>query len=155
MGVHFEHAGEGSGDPAWFRCHHHFTRMENFGDTRRRVGANFRSCSISKTFCYHHKIHRRVQIPSLSLVLPLYNKLLAHLKRWSTEETHSIESRQGAEAATLKIKKYYTRLTEVYLVSTVLDCRLKVGYFEDSLRWETDAGDNQDVDMVKEFVMPA
>jgi len=108
-----------------------------------------------KPFATTTKFIEGFKYPTLSLVLPLYNKLLAHLKRWSTEETHSIESRQGAEAATLKIKKYYTRLTEVYLVSTVLDCRLKVGYFEDSLRWETDAGDNQDVDMVKEFVMPA
>jgi hypothetical protein len=66
-----------------------------------------------------------------------------------------MESREAALAATEKLKKYYKRLTTVYIVSTVLDARLKVEYFTTGLRWEAGDGDSSDIDMVKTFVLPA
>lgn len=93
--------------------------------------------------------------PTLGTVLPLFTKLLMSLQNWSLDVGHSMESREAALAATAKLKKYYKRLTPVYIVSTVLDARLKVEYFTTGLRWEAGDGDYSDIDMVKTFVLPA
>lgn len=93
--------------------------------------------------------------PTLGTVLPLFTKLLMSLQNWSLDVGHSMESREAALAATVKLKKYYKRLTPVYIVSTVLDARLKVEYFTTGLRWEAGDGDYSDIDMVKTFVLPA
>ncbi len=100
--------------------------------------------------------------PTLSLVLPLFNKLLSQLDSCQKDVNRSEEARIGASAAREKLKKYYKRLTDVYLVATVLDCRLKLAYFKDRLKWEQGDGDqsgqaeaDQEVDMVEKYVLPA
>ena len=93
--------------------------------------------------------------PTLGTVLPLFTKLLMSLEKWNLDADHSTESREAALVATEKLKKYYKRLTSVYIVSTVLDARLKVEYFTTGLRWEAGDGDSSDIDMVKTFFLPA
>lgn len=67
--------------------------------------------------------------PTLSCVIPLYNKLLNFLEDWANDSSHSSTSKSAAFAAISKLTKYYDKTTEVYLVSTVLDPRLKLNYF--------------------------
>ena len=55
------------------------------------------------------------------------------LEKWNLYADHSMESREAALVATEKLKKYYKRRTSVYIVSTVLDARLKVEYFTTGL----------------------
>lgn len=69
------------------------------------------------------------KIPTLSCVIPLFNKLLDFLEDWSTSETRSSSSKTAANASIDKLTKYYDKTTDVYLVSTVLDPRLKLHYF--------------------------
>lgn len=66
------------------------------------------------------------KIPTLSCVIPLFNKLLDFLEDWSTSETRSSSSKTAANASIDKLTKYYDKTTDVYLVSTVLDPRLKL-----------------------------
>ena len=66
---------------------------------------------------------------NLCSVVPLYNTLLDFLEDWIVKEGHTIETRRAARAALRKLKEYYNRLTPVYIISTVMDPRLKLDYF--------------------------
>ena len=67
--------------------------------------------------------------PTLSCVIPLYNKLINFLEDWVSDPSHSTISKKAVSAAIVKLLKYYDKTTTVYLVSIVLDPRLKMNYF--------------------------
>jgi hypothetical protein len=69
--------------------------------------------------------------PTLSAVIPLFNKLMDDMEEWSNNTRHSEESRAGANAAFEKLNKYYSRTQGAHLVDTILDPRLKLEYFYD------------------------
>jgi hypothetical protein len=69
--------------------------------------------------------------PTLSSVIPLFNKLMDDMKDWSNNRSNSEASRAGTDAAFEKLNKYYKRTQGAHLVTTVLDPRLKLEYFYD------------------------
>lgn len=73
--------------------------------------------------------------PTLSLVIPLYNKLMDTTEDLSMDFTKSTESRRAARLAFDKLINYYDKTTPLYLVATVLDPRLKLVYFQQN-GWE-------------------
>lgn len=78
-----------------------------------------------------------------------------HVKKWSADTSHSIESRRGSYAALI--------ITGIYIVSTVIDCSFKLDYFTDRIQWDDAEGDaggevdaeHHNINMVKIFVPPA
>ena len=70
--------------------------------------------------------------PTIGLTVPLYNLLLEHTESWANDTKKSAEMRQSATRAKEKIEKYYEKCTDVYLVATVLDPRMKIEYFRKS-----------------------
>ena len=95
-----------------------------------------------------------IKYPTLGAVIPLITKLVIFLKTWIDDPGHSTESRDGARNAKIKIEKYYERFNDVYLISTVLDPRLKLQYFTSGVEWKTD-DENQPVDIINDYVKPA
>lgn len=71
--------------------------------------------------------------PTLSSVIPLYNKLLDiledHIKRGLNKPKEILDA---AKSAHEKLMKYYEKTTPVYLAATVLDPRLKLIYFQEN-----------------------
>ena len=82
--------------------------------------------------------------PTLSVVIPLYNVLIDHIEDWVDNEqrkeqepdaldcefeSHCPEIKAGALAAKQKLLEYYNKTSEIYIVSVVLDPRLKIDYF--------------------------
>lgn len=92
--------------------------------------------------------------PTLSSVIPLYNKLLDCMEDWSTNDKHSLSSQEAALAAFRKLSKYYDMTTAVYLVSTVLDPRLKIHYFVKH-GWENGAESYGGGNLIEKNVRPA
>lgn len=70
--------------------------------------------------------------PTLSTVIPLYNKLLDLVEDWAADENKSMITRKAADNAREKMTEYYDKLTEIYTVATALDPRLKLAYFQDN-----------------------
>jgi hypothetical protein len=75
--------------------------------------------------------------PTLSMVVPQYNRLLKHLEKYG-EKTRpaalatSIDPlHRSVVAAHAKIKEYYNVTSETYTVATVLDPRLKLDFYDD------------------------
>ena len=66
---------------------------------------------------------------TLGSVVPLYNSLIDFVQDWDMKEGHTLETKRAAQAALRKLKEYYNRLTPVYIISTVMDPRLKLDYF--------------------------
>jgi len=69
--------------------------------------------------------------PTLSSVIPLFNKLMDDMEDWRSNTRHSEESRAGANAAYVKLNKYYRRKQGAHLVATILDPHLNLEYFYD------------------------
>jgi hypothetical protein len=82
--------------------------------------------------------------PTLSVVIPLYNVLIDHIEDWidnnqdDDEEPdgseygsglHCPEITAGAIAAKTKLLEYYNKTSEIYIVSVIMDPRLKIDYF--------------------------
>ena len=91
------------------------------------------------------------QDPTVALSVPLYNLLLEDLEDWSTDSRKSTEMQQGAKRALSKIEKYYDKCTDVFLVATALDPRMKLDYF----RQRNLFGFGSERDLVTEKVIPA
>lgn len=68
--------------------------------------------------------------PSLSMVVPLYNKLMDHLKLWMLKKTNPQDTlHRAVVAANAKIAQYYDLTSDCYTISTVLDPRFKLDYY--------------------------
>jgi hypothetical protein len=74
--------------------------------------------------------------PTLSMVVPQYNRLLKHLEKYG-EKTRpaalatSIDPlHRSVVAAHAKIKTYYNVTSETYTIATVLDPRLKLDFYD-------------------------
>ncbi len=66
---------------------------------------------------------------TLSLVLPLYQKLLHHIKsEIEATDTNDI-FREAIGAALVKIQRYHEKTTVTAIVATVLDPRFKTYFF--------------------------
>ena len=69
---------------------------------------------------------------TLSLVVPLYNKLIDHLRLWMNSKTTAGERLHNSTvAAEEKITSYYNVTSDCYTVCTVLDPRLGLEYYKD------------------------
>lgn len=69
--------------------------------------------------------------PTLSLVVPMYNKLLTHLDIWMRVQTNPSEPlHRSAVAAYEKITTYYNLTSDSYTVCTVLDPRFGISYYK-------------------------
>ena len=72
----------------------------------------------------------RCKYPTLSNVVPLYNQIVDTIAVWSRDETQSIEIRHAAVIALDKLIKYYDKTSDIYLIATVMDPRLKINIFQ-------------------------
>ena len=69
--------------------------------------------------------------PTLSLVVPMYNKLLTHLDiRMRVQTNPSEPLHKSAVAAYEKITTYYNLTSDSYTVCTVLDPRFGISYYK-------------------------
>ena len=76
-------------------------------------------------------------------VLPLFNELLQYLSLRKENGAHGIETGEGVSFAKKDIRKDYERTSELDLVATALDPRLKTIYierniYEAGLRYEAE-----------------
>ena len=68
---------------------------------------------------------------TLSLVVPLYNKILSHSEEWMKSRTTPGEALHCSTiAAFAKITNYYNVTSDCFTVSTVLDPRFKLDYYK-------------------------
>ena len=78
--------------------------------------------------------------PTLSLVVPMYNKLLNHLDSWMKDKTTPGEAlHKSAVAANEKIYNYYNLTSDSYTVCTVLDPRFGISYYKRDTRVNAEA----------------
>jgi hAT family C-terminal dimerisation region len=70
-------------------------------------------------------------------ILPSFDYLLQHLKDAKKKFTDKLPIATSVNLAWLKLNEYYEKsdLTSVYVIATILDPRMKYGYFE--RRWAT------------------
>ena len=68
--------------------------------------------------------------PSLSLVVPLYNVLMDHLKAWMEKTDPQEPLHRSTVTATAKITEYYNLTSDCYTISTVLDPRFGLEYYK-------------------------
>ncbi len=74
--------------------------------------------------------------PTLSAVVPIYNKLMDTVEDWAKDPNRLQITRRAAETAAAKLLLYYEKTTQVYILATVMDPRLKIAYFKNN-GWET------------------
>jgi len=69
--------------------------------------------------------------PSISMIVPLYNSLLDHLKFWMVEKSNPSEAlHRSIVSANAKLSDYYNSTSDCYTISTVLDPRFKLEYYK-------------------------
>lgn len=100
------------------------------------------------------KLIEGTKYPTLSYVVPLYNKLMDLVEDWERNKKKSNETREGAKAALAKLSKYYNETTPIYLVCTVLDPRLKLDYFVEN-GWEEGDDESNGANLLETNVKPA
>ena len=100
--------------------------------------------------------------PTLSLVVPLYNKLLNLLEDVKLDRSKHQLIRKGASAGLDKLSNYYDKASPVIMVATFLDPRCKLEYFENhgwNCGGENDNSftqlDADNVDLISSRVKPA
>ncbi len=74
--------------------------------------------------------------PILSTTIPLYNSLIDHTKDIINSE-NVITVKEGAEKCKEKLVEYYNKTNETYLITTILDPRFKMLYYEEN-EWSHD-----------------
>ena len=79
----------------------------------------------------------------------MYHKLIETLKKTGEDVSKSIEVKCAALDNAEKLKKYLDKCSETSAIATLLDCRLKISYFE-SLGWDERNGEN----LVDSFIKP-
>lgn len=72
------------------------------------------------------------QHPTLSLVVPMCNRLLNLLEETSRDESKDPLLVKGAAAGLLKLSAYYDEASPVVMAATFLDPRCKMQYFIDN-----------------------
>ena len=82
-----------------------------------------------KPFAEATKRVEGIKYPTLSCVIPLYNKLLNFVEDWKLNVHKHKETRKGAEAAFEILHRNYDKTTPIYMVATILDPRHKMNYF--------------------------
>jgi len=104
--------------------------------------------------------------PTLSLTIPLFNVLVDHVEDTITsiEESNNENDEEGnifinisnqnkniiksaAEFCKVKLLTYYNKTNNTYLMSTILDPRLKLDYYKEH-EWNDP---DEDVDMIEEI----
>jgi len=69
--------------------------------------------------------------PSISSIVPLYNKLLDHLSLWMVEKSKPEEAlHRSIVSANAKLRDYYNLTSDCYTISTVLDPRFKLEFYK-------------------------
>jgi hypothetical protein len=68
--------------------------------------------------------------PSLSMVVPLYNKLMEHLKTWMEKTDPEEPLHRSTIITNAKIIDYYDLTSDCYTISTVLDPRFGLDYYK-------------------------
>ena len=68
--------------------------------------------------------------PSLSMVVPLYNNLMDHLKTWMEKSDPEEPLHRSTITANAKITEYYNLTSDCYTISTILDPRFGLEYYK-------------------------
>jgi hypothetical protein len=76
--------------------------------------------------------------PSLSMIVPLYNNLMDHLKTWMEKTDPEEPLHRSTITANAKIIDYYNLTSDCYTISTILDPRFGLDYYK------RDMADNND-----------
>jgi hypothetical protein len=97
--------------------------------------------------------------PTLSLVVPMYNKLLNLLEDVTRDPSKHLLIRKGAAAGLDKLSYYYDKTSPMVMVATFLDPRCKLEYFV-THGWNyggamDDSFTPLDVDLISSRVKPA
>lgn len=92
--------------------------------------------------------------PTLSSVIPLYNKLLDNVEDWRADKSKAAEIQKAAELVFDKLMKYYEKTTPIYLLATVLDPRLKLMYFKGH-GWEIGDEQSGGENLIETRILPA
>ncbi|KAK4017339.1 hypothetical protein OUZ56_032286 [Daphnia magna] len=79
------------------------------------------------------------QYPTLSLVVPMYNRLLDQLEEASRDHSKHPLLVQGAAAGFAKLSSYYNKAFPLVMAATFVDPRCKMKYFIDN-GWSTGGG---------------
>ena len=95
-----------------------------------------------------------IKYPTLSCVIPLYNRLMDTLDDAIADNKKSRVLREAAKAAVKKIEKYYDKTTGDHLVATILDPRLKLHYFTAN-GWDAGSGTFAGINLLERNVKPA
>ena len=72
------------------------------------------------------------QYPTLSLIVPLFNRILDHVDVWMRTKTTPGDRLHNSVIATkAKIAHYYNTSSDCYTIATVLDPRFNLYYYQD------------------------
>ena len=76
--------------------------------------------------------------PTISMTIPLYNILIDHVEdiigdeeNEDNEEEWNQIIKNAAKRCKRKLLEYYNKTNDTYLISTILDPRLKIKYYKD------------------------
>ncbi|PKB96103.1 hypothetical protein RhiirA5_258208, partial [Rhizophagus irregularis] len=88
-------------------------------------------------FVHTTNVMSSAKYPMLSSVVPLYNYLIDELEDYCESHDSSSDIVIATKAGIEKLERYYAKTddTNMYTVATVLDPRLKLGYYEDH-KWK-------------------
>lgn len=67
---------------------------------------------------------------TMSLIVPLYDKLMSHCESFLAKCTEESDLSRGVKACFEKLKEYHKKLSIVYTFATILDPRFNLSYFE-------------------------
>ncbi|CAB4490884.1 unnamed protein product [Rhizophagus irregularis] len=93
--------------------------------------------SVLMIFVHTTNVMSSAKYPMLSSVVPLYNYLIDELEDYCESHDSSSDIVIATKAGIEKLERYYAKTddTNMYTVATVLDPRLKLGYYEDH-KWK-------------------
>ncbi|GBB89254.1 hypothetical protein RclHR1_15940003 [Rhizophagus clarus] len=93
--------------------------------------------SVLMIFVHTTNVMSIVKYPMLSSVVPLYNYLIDELEDYCESQNNSSDIVIAVKAGIEKLERYYAKIDNmtIYTVATVLDPRLKLGYYEDH-KWK-------------------
>ncbi|CAG8796190.1 12516_t:CDS:2, partial [Dentiscutata erythropus] len=94
---------------------------------------------ILEIFVRTTKMIESAKYPMLASIIPIYNYLIDELIKHRNNLNHSYEIITAVNAGLIKLESYYSRTnnTAIYIIATVLDPRLKLGYYEEN-DWNRD-----------------
>lgn len=112
-----------------------------------------------KPFAESTKFIEAARYPTITMVVPLFNKLLDFTEDWKNNKDKSDLSREGAARAFDKLAKYYEKVAALLMAATFMDPRCKLKYFEVN-GWEqgsetTNSTTSTEENLIESRVMPA